>query len=47
MFDPSRATVAEKRAFLAAERYSVAEIALLADMDRFYGRRTEFPTEVQ
>ena len=41
MFDPASATAAEKEAFLRANRYSVAEIALLADMDAFYARRTE------
>ena len=40
MFDPATASDAEKAAFLRAERYSVAEIALLADMDAFYARRT-------
>ena len=40
MFDPATATAAQKAAFLRADRYSVAEIALLADMDAFYERRT-------
>ncbi|MGA2254590.1 MAG: L-fucokinase [Thermoguttaceae bacterium] len=40
MFDPATATAAQKEAFLRADRYSVAEIALLADMDAFYKRRT-------
>ena len=40
MFDPATATAAQKAAFLRADRYSVAEIALLADMDTFYKRRT-------
>ena len=40
MFDPATATAAQKTAFLSADRYSVAEIALLADMDAFYSRRT-------
>jgi hypothetical protein len=39
MFDPAAATAAQKKAFLLADRYSVAEIALLADMDAFYARR--------
>ncbi len=39
MFDPARASAAQKKAFLLAERYSVAEIALLADMEAFYSRR--------
>ena len=41
MFDPATATAAQKAAFLRADRYSVAEIALLADMDAFYQRRTD------
>jgi fucokinase len=41
MYDPSTATDEQKQAFLAADRYSVAEIALLADMDTFYARRSE------
>jgi fucokinase len=40
MFDPARATAAQKEAFLQADRYSAAEIALLADMDAFYARRS-------
>ena len=40
MFDPATATAAQKAAFLSADRYSVAEIALLADMEAFYSRRT-------
>jgi len=40
LFDPFTATAAQKEAFLQADRYSVAEIALLADMDAFYQRRT-------
>jgi fucokinase len=39
MFDPDRATAAQKEAFRRADRYSAAEIALLADMDAFYSRR--------
>jgi hypothetical protein len=39
MFDPAAATAAQKAAFLRADRYSVAEIALLANMDAFYQRR--------
>jgi fucokinase len=39
MFDPARATPAQKKAFLAADRYSVAQIAVLADPDAFYERR--------
>jgi fucokinase len=39
MFDPAGATAAQKEAFHRADRYSAAEIALLADMDAFYSRR--------
>ena len=39
MFDPASASAEQKRAFHEADRYSVAEIALLADMDAFYARR--------
>jgi hypothetical protein len=38
MFDPAAASAAHA-AFLRADRYSVAEIALLANMDAFYQRR--------
>ena len=41
MFDPATASAAQKAAFLRADRYSVAEIALLADMDAFYQRRVD------
>jgi fucokinase len=41
MFDPATASAAQKAAFLAADRYSVAEMALLADMDAFYQRRVD------
>ncbi len=41
MYEPSTATAEQKRAFLEADRYSVAEIALLADMEAFYARRSE------
>jgi hypothetical protein len=39
MFDPATASAVQKAAFLRADRYSVAEIALLANMDKFYERR--------
>lgn len=39
MFDVDAATPDQKREFLATERYSVAEVALLADQDAFYARR--------
>ena len=41
MFEPATATAEQKREFRAADRYSVAEIALLADMDAFYARRSQ------
>ncbi len=41
MFDPATASAAQKTAFLRADRYSVAEIALLANMDAFYQRRVD------
>lgn len=44
MFDPAQAGPAQKLAFLAAERYSVAEIAVLADLEAFYQRRTQLRT---
>jgi fucokinase len=40
-FDSSTATAEQKRAFLEADRYSVAEIALLADIEAFYARRSK------
>jgi fucokinase len=43
MFDPATASAAQKEAFLQTDRYSVAEIALLADMDAFYERRANAP----
>jgi fucokinase len=39
MFQPEAATPEQKRAFLAAERHSTAEIALLTDQNAFYQRR--------
>lgn len=36
MFDPDLATAEQKRAFLETERYSAAEIALLADQEDFH-----------
>jgi fucokinase len=41
MYAPEAAGAAEKRAFLAAGRYSAAEIAVLADQDAFHLRRIE------
>ncbi len=39
MLDPTTASAEQKRAWLEADRYSVAKIALLADMEAFYARR--------
>jgi hypothetical protein len=39
MYAPQTASAADKRAFLAADRYSAAEIALLADQAEFHLRR--------
>jgi hypothetical protein len=41
MYSPVGATSAEKRAFIAADRHSSAEIALLADQSAFHVRRLE------
>ncbi|MEI7728552.1 MAG: L-fucokinase [Verrucomicrobiota bacterium] len=41
MFNPAQATPEQKRAFLAADRYSSAEIALQANQDAFYERRAQ------
>ena len=40
-FAPEPATAAQKQAFRAADRYSAAEIAVLADQDAFFARRRE------
>jgi fucokinase len=39
-FDPESATDEDTRRFLAADRYSAAEIATLADQDAFHARRS-------
>ena len=39
MFDPGLATPAQKDAFLKADRYTAAEIALLTDLEEFHKRR--------
>jgi hypothetical protein len=39
MYAPETASAEEKRAFLFAERYSAAEIAVLADQQAFHQRR--------
>ncbi len=41
MLEPECATAEQKAAFLAAARYSAAEIAWLADQDAFYRRRAD------
>jgi fucokinase len=41
MYAPQNAGAAEKRAFSAADRYSAAEIAIVADQDAFHRRRIE------
>jgi hypothetical protein len=40
MYAPETAGEDEKRAFLSAERYSAAEIAVLADQEAFHVRRS-------
>ena len=39
VFDPTKATEAQKKAFLAADRFSAAEVSTLADQDHFFARR--------
>src|SRR3984957_18098594 len=39
MWTPESATAAQKQAFLSADRYSAAEIAVLADQEAFHARR--------
>ena len=39
-FDVKRSTAEEKKAFLAADRYSAAEVAALVDQSAFHSRRT-------
>jgi len=45
MFDQAPRTAERKQAFRSADRYSVAEMATLADPDSFYSRRDENRTE--
>lgn len=46
LFDPiSRATARQKKAFLAADRYSASEIAVLADQNDFFARRRRLRRE--
>jgi hypothetical protein len=47
MYDPESASEEEKRAFISAERYSAAEIAVLADQDAFHSRRIELRGDLQ
>lgn len=46
MFEPAKATPEERAAFLAADRYSAAEIALLTDQEAFYRRRARIRADV-
>ena len=39
MYNPSLATAEQKRAWLTADRYSMAEMAFLSRLDEFHGRR--------
>jgi hypothetical protein len=39
MYEPAKATATERRAWLDADRYSLAEVAELADQDAFHDRR--------
>jgi fucokinase len=39
MFDPTLATREQKQSFLAADRYSAADIAVLADQEAFFAHR--------
>ncbi len=45
MLDPAQATPNQKQALAAADRYSVAEMALLADQEAFYQRRSQHRAE--
>ena len=45
MYAPETASAAEKRLFISADRYSAAEIAVLADQDAFHQRRIEIRAE--
>ncbi len=45
MFEPVSASDAQKRQWLAADRYSLAEIAALTDQDAFFSRRAELRAE--
>jgi hypothetical protein len=41
MYQPETASAAEKRAFISADRYSAAEMAVRADQEAFHQRRIE------
>jgi fucokinase len=45
MIDPREVPEVEKKAFLHADRYSTAEISLLADQEAFYARRSRLRSE--
>lgn len=45
MFDPAAATPEQKRTWHDADRYSLAEMALLADQDAFHARRSRLVAE--
>jgi galactokinase/mevalonate kinase-like predicted kinase len=45
MFDPAQATPKQKQSLAAADRYSVAEMAILADQEAFYQRRAQHRAE--
>lgn len=45
MYEPERATLEQRRAYASADRYSAAEIALLADPVAFHRRRFEICLE--
>jgi hypothetical protein len=47
MYDPETASEEEKRAFISAERYSAAEIAVLTYQDAFHLRRIEIRAGLQ
>jgi fucokinase len=43
LFDVQHATVQQKKAFLKADRYSAAEVALMTNQNAFYARRDSTP----
>jgi hypothetical protein len=47
MYAPEAASKEEKRGYISAERYSAAEIAVLADQDAFHLRRLEIRGEAR